>query len=205
MKYLWIFAVLIFSQSSVAGYCPEVSDSDLRNLDLEGLENLSTAIARNRIEIMTGRVQISEADMQHCETQKERVDAQIEIKSGRVVQPGSPASLKPGKLISLNKRQLNAVHEGLRESLKDPDSAKFGGAIAAKIIDNDGQYHIAVCGLVNAKNGYGGYTGNRWFYGHLLPTKNKTEIFAPIRIAEDGSDTQIIAEYCTAEGMRIPD
>jgi hypothetical protein len=43
------------------------------------------------------------------------------------------------------------AHERVKDSLKDPDSAKFKSDFAGK----DG----AVCGFVNAKNSYGGYGG----------------------------------------------
>jgi hypothetical protein len=54
--------------------------------------------------------------------------------------------------------------EAVVASLKDPDSAKFGPAITRKTIISSsfldmGQHRDIVCGTVNAKNSYGGYTG----------------------------------------------
>lgn len=42
------------------------------------------------------------------------------------------------------------------KSLKDPDSAKFGYSY-------QGKDRFTLCGTVNAKNGYGGYTGETRF------------------------------------------
>lgn len=42
------------------------------------------------------------------------------------------------------------------KTLKDPDSAKFGYAY-------QGKDKFTLCGAVNAKNGYGGYTGETRF------------------------------------------
>jgi len=51
--------------------------------------------------------------------------------------------------------QYRAKQE-VRESLKDPDSAKFSEVSTA----GNG---LVACGLVNAKNGFGGYIGNTPF------------------------------------------
>ncbi|WP_372400135.1 hypothetical protein [Azospirillum sp. HJ39] len=48
-----------------------------------------------------------------------------------------------------------AIEEGARSSLKDPDSAKFKDIVAFKTKTGS----IAGCGLINAKNSYGGYIG----------------------------------------------
>lgn len=50
------------------------------------------------------------------------------------------------------------------ERLKDPDSARFGPSIYARASCDEGAYEI-VCGSVNARNSYGGYTGTGpWVY-----------------------------------------
>lgn len=59
-----------------------------------------------------------------------------------------------------NARQ-NVIYYGqkvARNALKDPDSAKFHGLTVVK---KDGSY--ALCGKVNSKNSFGGYTGNQLF------------------------------------------
>lgn len=64
----------------------------------------------------------------------------------------------------LTAAQKALIQEQIRQVLKDPDSAKFG-AIAASKYQADGT--VYVCGLVNAKNGFGAYTGEQPFMGTL--------------------------------------
>ena len=67
------------------------------------------------------------------------------------------------------KRQLTAeevavVEKGVRGSLKDPNSAMFGSMTAAQEDKNSSW----VCGMVNARNSFGGYTGPKPFMGMLV-------------------------------------
>lgn len=55
------------------------------------------------------------------------------------------------------------AREGLLKSLKDPGSAQFGEMFAAKTENGE----TMICGYVNAKNSYGGYTGMAPFAGSL--------------------------------------
>ena len=58
----------------------------------------------------------------------------------------------------------NAARQAILSTLKDPYSAVFGKVLYARLACTDGQFHT-VCGLVNAKNSYGGYTGSDlWLY-----------------------------------------
>jgi hypothetical protein len=45
------------------------------------------------------------------------------------------------------------------DTLKDPESAKFKHLKAAEAVGMDGSVRVMVCGFVNGKNSYGGYTG----------------------------------------------
>lgn len=47
----------------------------------------------------------------------------------------------------------------VRSALKDPDSAKFRDV---RVLGH-GETHTLACGYVNAKNSYGGYTGDQAF------------------------------------------
>lgn len=55
------------------------------------------------------------------------------------------------------------VEMAVKEQLRDPDSARFGEMWAHNDRKFAGKPVTAVCGSVNAKNGYGGYTGDRNF------------------------------------------
>ncbi|MDG2531026.1 hypothetical protein [Caulobacter endophyticus] len=50
------------------------------------------------------------------------------------------------------------AHRALAEALKDPDSAKFQGVTWSTTVEGP-----AVCGLVNARNGFGAYGGAQRF------------------------------------------
>ncbi|HGV9232404.1 TPA: hypothetical protein ACNOH1_002655 [Providencia rettgeri] len=61
----------------------------------------------------------------------------------------------------------SAVEDAVSESLLDPKSAQFS---KLKIVDrsNEGDSSsMKVCGYVNAKNSFGGYTGNKGFYAFV--------------------------------------
>lgn len=55
----------------------------------------------------------------------------------------------------LNKQEVEAA---IKERLKDPDSAKFSGYMIGLTNDTGAQWG---CVIVNAKNSFGGYTGNQ--------------------------------------------
>ena len=61
--------------------------------------------------------------------------------------------------IELTKEIEEARKEVVRKTLRDPESARFSDLYAAKRIDGSGG--IAMCGFVNAKNGYGGSVGRQ--------------------------------------------
>jgi hypothetical protein len=52
---------------------------------------------------------------------------------------------------------IRQAEAAVRDSLKDPDSAKFSGEAS------DAGPPPIVCGRVNAKNSYGGYEGDQGF------------------------------------------
>lgn len=54
-----------------------------------------------------------------------------------------------------------AAKQAMKDSLKDPGSAKYKDVTAHALKDKPGAY--VFCGLVNSKNGFGGYTGFQRF------------------------------------------
>jgi predicted RNA-binding Zn-ribbon protein involved in translation (DUF1610 family) len=72
------------------------------------------------------------------------------------------------------KNQLLSFYQ---QQLKDPNSAQFRNVKIAKIRENvnEPKESYAICGEVNAKNGFGGYTG---FSGFVVKSMNsKLEIY----------------------------
>lgn len=57
--------------------------------------------------------------------------------------------------------QRAAIENAVKQNLKDPYSAMFPSMIAFR---DQGSRAVHVCGVVNAKNSFGGYTGGKPFY-----------------------------------------
>lgn len=67
--------------------------------------------------------------------------------------------------VSIDKKLIKKAHSSVKLSLKDPDSAKFKNEYVVSERSDDGGTQVVVCGLVNAKNSYGGYAGfERYMY-----------------------------------------
>lgn len=47
----------------------------------------------------------------------------------------------------------------VRDKLRDPDSAQFGTIV----VRDKPEFGVVVCGMVNTKNGFGGYSGEQPF------------------------------------------
>ncbi|MDE2759238.1 MAG: hypothetical protein OXH90_02915 [Paracoccaceae bacterium] len=89
--------------------------------------------------------------------------------------------------VNLTDKQIHIVNRDLKDALNDPDSARFGDRYMAIKTKFDGIDAYYVCGLVNARNAFGGYTGFQGFIGVLIPD----EIFLPIEIDENISDEEL--------------
>jgi len=63
--------------------------------------------------------------------------------------------LQPLQSLPLSADQITMVQNAVKFSLQDPGAAQFGTIKGGK--DQDGK--VVVCGLVNAKNNFGGFTG----------------------------------------------
>ena len=101
--------------------------------------------------------------------------------------------------MTLSKAQIEKVKAGVAKGLKDPDSARFGETFNAS---DDGSM-IHVCGIVNAKNSYGGYVGEKPFYAagdKLSKTFTGIAYGGEIYRAEDiGSN--VVREMCAKAGL----
>lgn len=64
---------------------------------------------------------------------------------------------------NLTKSDMAEIEQSVRRKLKDPESARFRAFTARKT-----EYGAIVCGFVNAKNSYGGYTGFAPFSGYFM-------------------------------------
>jgi hypothetical protein len=86
---------------------------------------------------------------------------------------------------------VSAAHSGILATLKDPDSAKFDAHDGEAYSLNSNGTLYAVCGAVNARNGFGGYAGEQlWIY--VLP---ENTIYAQ----ETGATAAMASRDCTGD------
>ena len=81
--------------------------------------------------------------------------------------PGPDTSTWRYEAHQLTDADRSALDRGVRPLLRDPESARFGRAAARKLFMPGKQPILQVCGYVNARNGFGGYTGEQLFVGVL--------------------------------------
>lgn len=95
----------------------------------------------------------------------------VALSACSTAQTSLPESLVIARPVTLTPAQIAAVERTVRANLKDPDSARFGALVAGS--NNTGTIHV--CGLVNAKNSYGGYGGMTMYAVELTGTNFKFE------------------------------
>ena len=111
------------------------------------------------------------------------------------------STMEAGTPVALNGRQLDAVRSGVRAVLKDPGSAQFGTIRAVRM--SEGAY--VVCGYVNARNSFGGYTGHQLFSGVMLDIHPKVAPdFTPMDTfgSTEAKRAGVLA-VCRARGVQI--
>ncbi|MDI4656568.1 hypothetical protein [Xanthobacter autotrophicus] len=104
---------------------------------------------------------------------------------------------KNGKLVPLTPEISKSIHSGIKNVLKYPDSAKFGNIVAGEVGGK-----IVVCGWVNARNSFGGYTGMQPFTGHM---RNQTSEFIVSAIHDTDIGLDWVRKDCFKEGIYLPD
>jgi hypothetical protein len=116
-----------------------------------------------------------------------------------VVEAPAP-QLSADRLRELTPAEKAILSKGFAGGLKDPDSAKFQWTRIPKALPNDGM--IDYCGLVNAKNSYGGYIGAQPFIGTIQVSKGKIVAGA---VGAVGDPTpmyrEILPKMCRDKGL----
>ncbi|MEM9286768.1 MAG: hypothetical protein AAGA36_00370 [Pseudomonadota bacterium] len=105
----------------------------------------------------------------------------------------------------LSAQEIETIEEGVTKKLKDPYSAKFIlPDIPQKAIDAGTADMVPYCGLVNAKNSYGGYTGYKAFQGFLfLKTEDRELGF--FMLTDEFSDIahSVTVKMCRDQGYDL--
>ncbi|TGT35833.1 MULTISPECIES: hypothetical protein [unclassified Mesorhizobium] len=101
----------------------------------------------------------------------------------------------------LNDNELAAIRRAVILQLKDPDSAKVG-PIKAVLFPGAQDGVVLACGLVNAKNGFGGYAGETPFVGVLATYRQTGQAeFVVRQIGGADTDSAAIISYCKSQGI----
>jgi len=101
-----------------------------------------------------------------------------------------------------NPTEAEAMESAMRYQMKDPDSSKFRNQRYFDLGDYNGEGRmIAVCGEVNGKNSYGGYTGYEDFYLRYNADSGTSEIFA-VYDASDPDDIRAIMHSPACEAAK---
>jgi hypothetical protein len=87
-----------------------------------------------------------------------------------------------------DKRSIAAARAAVLGVLKDPSSSRFEG----EIVYPTG----AVCGLVNAKNAYGGYVGST-VYLYVLATKEVVFLTMTSDYSDNVERYRMVDKYCS--------
>lgn len=75
--------------------------------------------------------------------------------------PGGPREYTPAEYRS---NVISTCQDAARKSLRDPESARFDSwAVSELPAGSQGERQFSASGFVNAKNGFGGYTGNQTY------------------------------------------
>jgi len=102
------------------------------------------------------------------------------------VRPDPPSA----QLVTAEKSYIEDSLNSVKNSLKDPDSAKFYGIYATQ---KPNQTKPNICGYVNAKNSYGGYTGKKPF----LATPGHVSLWGDVVIGGRSVASDVIIGNCT--------
>lgn len=92
---------------------------------------------------------------------------------------------------------VEVVKRDVASSLKDPQSAVFGEMAAS--ISSRGV--VQVCGMVNARNSFGGYTGHKPFLGVLATNTSGQRVFGVSAVGGTDTESLAVLMVCKRNGI----
>lgn len=107
----------------------------------------------------------------------------------------TPSTQLPPKVTTpyiLTREDAVAIQSGLASVVRDPASLILG---AAKAATND-KGTVEVCGNVNGKNGFGGYTGDMIYLGMLTTNQSGQRGFAVVGVGDGSYKSQALSLMC---------
>lgn len=85
-------------------------------------------------------------------------------------------------------------------SLKDPYTARFSSLVTHRISQGNGYPDMVhVCGLVNAKNTFGAYSGNSRFVVSFLDGDKQELIYKTLEEPSSNVPTEYWKKYCSGQ------
>lgn len=106
---------------------------------------------------------------------------------------------------TLSASEIDLLKKGVTATLKDPLSALYGDKIVAS--QASGAVAITICGTVNAKNSFGGYTGAKPFMVEMLPGSffgnNGMPSFTVQAMGGDDFATNYTINKCAQAGLVV--
>jgi hypothetical protein len=97
---------------------------------------------------------------------------------------------------TLSKAELDEIKKKVSSMMKDPESARFSDISAVRYGNM-----VDVCGLLNAKNSYGGYVGYHAFFGSLTLPQH---LFFPIGVGSEHASDGASRSMCRERGILLP-
>jgi hypothetical protein len=108
--------------------------------------------------------------------------------------------LPPTEMRSLTAQEKALLTKGFASSLKDPGSAQFQWTKVPKRLPADSA--LDYCGMVNAKNSYGGYTGANPYIGMIFITNGKIIGGSIVATADPRPGyAEIVPNMCRKKGL----
>ena len=101
--------------------------------------------------------------------------------------------------VALSEAEKKIIQSGVNEKLRDPESSRFKELLASTK-DKGDKPLLEVCGLVNSKNGFGGYTGFFPFYGMLASNNKGMQVFILMSSGKDNEATTL--HMCQEAGIK---
>jgi hypothetical protein len=89
------------------------------------------------------------------------------------------------KMMSPEDSALDTVSRELRGRMKDPDSMTIRSSFVVTEKNPGEAYSIFVCGVVDGKNGFGGYQGGTRFVANLLASKGTSPSLIDLMLDDD--------------------
>jgi hypothetical protein len=105
------------------------------------------------------------------------------------------SGMKPVTEFPIDPETRQKVAVGLAAAMKDPESMRLGAIRAGHTQDGK----ILVCGWVNAKNSFGGYTGDQPFDGYITYGGG----FRPALLGGSDVEARAALQVCSEAGIPI--